>query len=184
MKKRCEWAKNEPNLTYHDTEWGVPQHDDQKLFEFLILEGAQAGLSWTTILNRRNGYREAFYNFDVNIVSKLNQKDIEKLMQNPSIIRNKLKINSAINNAKHFLKIQKQFGTFDKYLWEFVNYKPIKNKFKTYSDLPAYTELSEKLSADLKKHGFTFVGPTICYAFMQAIGMVNDHTANCFKYLK
>ena len=184
MKKRCEWAKNEPNLTYHDTERGVPQHDDQKLFEFLILEGAQAGLSWTTILNRRNGYREAFYNFDVNIVSKLNQKDIEKLMQNPSIIRNKLKINSAINNAKHFLKIQKQFGTFDKYLWGFVNYKPIKNKFKTYSDLPAYTELSEKLSADLKKHEFTFVGPTICYAFMQAIGMVNDHTANCFKHLK
>ena len=184
MKKRCEWAKNEPNLTYHDVEWGVPQHDDRKLFEFLILEGAQAGLSWTTILNRRNGYREAFYNFDANLVSKLNQKDIEKLIQNPSIIRNKLKINSAINNAKHFLKIQKQFGTFDNYLWGFVNYKPIKNKFKTYSDLPVYTELSEKLSADLKKHGFTFVGPTICYAFMQAIGMVNDHTANCFKYLK
>ena len=184
MKKRCEWAKNEPNLTYHDAEWGVPQHDDRKLFEFLILEGAQAGLSWTTILNRRNGYREAFCNFDANLVSKLNQKDIEKLIQNPSIIRNKLKINSAINNAKQFLKIQKQFGTFDKYLWGFVNYKPIKNKFKTYSDLPAYTELSEKLSTDLKKHGFTFVGPTICYAFMQAIGMVNDHTANCFKYLK
>jgi DNA-3-methyladenine glycosylase I len=184
MKKRCEWAKNEPNLTYHDVEWGVPQHDDRKLFEFLILEGAQAGLSWTTILNRRNGYREAFCNFDANLVSKLNQKDIEKLMQNTSIIRNKLKINSAINNAKHFLKIQKQFGTFDNYLWGFVNYKPIKNKFKTYSDLPAYTELSQKLSTDLKKHGFTFVGPTICYAFMQAIGMVNDHTANCFKYLK
>ena len=184
MKKRCEWAKNEPNLTYHDAEWGVPQHDDRKLFEFLILEGAQAGLSWTTILNRRNGYREAFCNFDANLVSKLNQKDIEKLIQNPSIIRNKLKINSAINNAKHFLKIQKQFGTFDNYLWGFVNYKPIKNKFKTYSDLPAYTELSQKLSTDLKKHGFTFVGPTICYAFMQAIGMVNDHTANCFKYLK
>ena len=184
MKKRCEWAKNEPNLTYHDVEWGVPQHDDRKLFEFLILEGAQAGLSWTTILNRRNGYREAFCNFDANLVSKLNQKDIEKLMQNTSIIRNKLKINSAINNAKQFLKIQKQFGTFDKYLWGFVNYKPIKNKFKTYSDLPAYTELSQKLSTDLKKHGFTFVGPTICYAFMQAIGMVNDHTANCFKYLK
>ena len=182
MKKRCEWAKNEPNLTYHDTEWGVPQHDDQKLFEFLILEGAQAGLSWTTILNRRNGYREAFYNFDVNIVSKLNQKDIEKLMQNPSIIRNKLKINSAIHNAKHFLKIQKQFGTFDKYLWAFVNYKPLKNKFKTHSDLPAYTELSQKLSTDLKKHGFTFVGPTICYAFMQAVGMVNDHTVDCFRY--
>ena len=184
MKKRCEWAKNEPNLTYHDVEWGVPQHDDRKLFEFLILEGAQAGLSWTTILNRRNGYREAFCNFDANLVSKLNQKDIEKLIQNPSIIRNKLKINSAINNAKHFLKIQKQFGTFDNYLWGFVNYKPIKNKFKTYSDLPAYTELFQKLSTDLKKHGFTFVGPTICYAFMQAVGMVNDHTANCFKYLK
>jgi DNA-3-methyladenine glycosylase I len=184
VKKRCEWAKNEPNLTYHDAEWGVPQHDDRKLFEFLILEGAQAGLSWTTILNRRNGYRKAFCNFDANLVSKLNQKDIEKLIQNPSIIRNKLKINSAINNAKHFLKIQKQFGTFDKYLWGFVNYKPIENKFKTYSDLPAYTELSQKLSTDLKKHGFTFVGPTICYAFMQAIGMVNDHTANCFKYLK
>ena len=184
MKKRCEWAKNEPNLTYHDTEWGVPQHDDRKLFEFLILEAAQAGLSWTTILNRRNGYREAFCNFDANLVSKLNQKDIEKLMQNPLIIRNKLKINSAINNAKHFIKIQKQFGTFDNYLWGFVNYKPIKNKFKTYSDLPPYTELSEKLSVELKKHGFTFVGPTICYAFMQAIGMVNDHTANCFKYLK
>ena len=184
MKKRCEWAKNEPNLTYHDVEWGVPQHDDQKLFEFLILEGAQAGLSWSTILNRRNGYREAFCNFDVNLVSKLNEKDIEKLIQNPSIIRNKLKINSTINNAKQFIKIQKQFGTFDKYLWGFVNYKPIKNKFKTYSDLPVYTELSEKLSADLKKHGFTFVGPTICYAFMQATGMVNDHTANCFKYLK
>ena len=122
MKKRCEWAKNEPNLTYHDVEWGVPQHDDRKLFEFLILEGAQAGLSWTTILNRRNGYREAFCNFDANLVSKLNQKDIEKLIQNPSIIRNKLKINSAINNAKHFLKIQKQFGTFDNYLWGFVNY--------------------------------------------------------------
>ena len=184
MKKRCEWAKNEPNLTYHDAEWGVPQHDDRKLFEFLILEGAQAGLSWTTILNRRNGYREAFCNFDANLVSKLNQKDIEKLIQNPSIIRNKLKITSAINNAKQFLKIQKQFGTFDNYLWGFVNYKPIKNKFKTCSDLPAYTELSQKLSTDLKKHGFTFVGPTICYAFMQAIGMVNDHTANCFKYLK
>jgi len=184
MTKRCEWAKNEPNLTYHDVEWGVPQHDDQKLFEFLILEGAQAGLSWTTILNRRNGYRDAFCNFDIEAVSKYTQNDVEKLIHNDSIIRNKLKINSAVNNAKQFLKIQKQFGTFDKYLWMFVNYEPIKNKFKTHSDLPAYTELSEKLSIDLKKYGFTFVGPTICYAFMQAIGMVNDHTVNCFKYLK
>jgi DNA-3-methyladenine glycosylase I len=184
MKNRCEWAQNEPNLSYHDTEWGVPQHDDQKLFEFLILEGAQAGLSWTTILNRRNGYRTAFCNFDVNAVSKFNQKDIKKLLNDDSIIRNKLKINSAINNAKQFIKIQKQFGTFDRYVWSFVNNEPIKNKFKKHSDLPAYTELSENLSMDLKKHGFTFVGPTICYAFMQAVGMVNDHTVNCFKYLK
>ena len=182
MKKRCEWAKNEPNLTYHDAEWGIPQHDDQKLFEFLILEGAQAGLSWTTILNRRNGYRKAFCDFNVNAVSKFNQKDVKKLLNDDSIIRNKLKINSAINNAKQFIQIQKEFGTFDKYLWAFVNYKPLKNKFKTHSDLPAYTELSQKLSTDLKKHGFTFVGPTICYAFMQAVGMVNDHTVNCFKY--
>jgi len=184
MKKRCEWAKNEPNLTYHDAEWGIPQHDDQKLFEFLILEGAQAGLSWTTILNRRNGYRKAFCDFNVNAVSKFNQKDVKKLLNDDSIIRNKLKINSAINNAKQFIQIQKEFGTFDKYLWAFVNYKPIKNKFKTHSDLPAYTELSQKLSTDLKKHGFTFVGPTICYAFMQAVGMVNDHTVSCFKYSK
>ncbi|WP_067957617.1 DNA-3-methyladenine glycosylase I [Nitrosopumilus sp. Nsub] len=184
MKKRCEWAKNEPNLTYHDAEWGIPRHDDQKLFEFLILEGAQAGLSWTTILNRRNGYRKAFCDFNVNAVSKFNQKDVKKLLNDDSIIRNKLKINSAINNAKQFIQIQKEFGTFDKYLWAFVNYKPLKNKFKTHSDLPAYTELSQKLSTDLKKHGFTFVGPTICYAFMQAVGMVNDHTVNCFKYSK
>jgi len=184
MKKRCEWAKNEPNLTYHDAEWGIPQHDDQKLFEFLILEGAQAGLSWTTILNRRNGYRKAFCDFNVNAVSKFNQKDVKKLLNDDSIIRNKLKINSAINNAKQFIQIQKEFGTFDKYLWAFVNYKPLKNKFKTHSDLPAYTELSQKLSTDLKKHGFTFVGPTICYAFMQAVGMVNDHTVSCFKYSK
>ena len=184
MKNRCEWAQNEPNLSYHDTEWGVPQHDDQKLFEFLILEGAQAGLSWTTILNRRNGYRKAFCDFNVNAVSKFNQKDVKKLLNDDSIIRNKLKINSAINNAKQFIQIQKEFGTFDKYLWAFVNYKPLKNKFKTHSDLPAYTELSQKLSTDLKKHGFTFVGPTICYAFMQAVGMVNDHTVSCFKYSK
>ena len=151
MKKRCEWAKNEPNLTYHDAEWGIPQHDDQKLFEFLILEGTQAGLSWTTILNRRNGYRKAFCDFNVNAVSKFNQKDVKKLLNDDSIIRNKLKINSAINNAKQFIQIQKEFGTFDKYLWAFVNYKPLKNKFKTHSDLPAYTELSQKLSTDLKK---------------------------------
>lgn len=182
--KRCEWAKEEPNLTYHDKEWGRPQHDDQKLFEFLILEGAQAGLSWTTILNRRDGYRKAFSNFDANLVSKYTQKRVEKLLEDESIIRNKLKINSAINNAKAFLKIQKEFGSFDKYLWGFVDHKSIKNKFKKHSELPASTEISEKLSKDLKKRGFNFVGPTICYALMQAIGMVNDHTSDCFLYRK
>ena len=184
MKKRCEWAKNEPNITYHDTEWGVPEHNDQKLFEFLILEGAQAGLSWSTILNRRNGYCDAFSNFDVVIVSRYTQNHIKKLVQNKAIIRNKLKINSAINNAKKFIEIQKQFGTFDTYLWGFVNHKTINNKFKKHSDLPACTITSEKLSNDLKKRGFTFVGPIICYALMQAVGMVNDHTVDCFKYSK
>ncbi len=184
MKKRCEWAKDEPNITYHDDEWGQPQHNDQKLFEFLILEGAQAGLSWTTILKRRSGYRKAFSDFDVSKVSKYTKKNIKKLLQDESIIRNKLKITSAINNAKHFLKIQEEFGSFDKYLWEFVDSKPIKNKFKKLSDLPATTKISEKLSQDLKKRGFNFVGPTICYALMQAIGMVNDHTSQCFLYKK
>ena len=184
MKKRCDWAKNEPNITYHDIEWGVPQHDDKKLFEFLILEGAQAGLSWSTILNRREGYRDAFSNFDVVAVSKYTQNHVEKLVKNEKIIRNKLKINSAISNAKKFIEIQQKFGSFDQYLWRFVNNKPIRNSFHTYSDIPGYTVLSEQLSADLKKHGFTFVGPTICYAFMQAIGMVNDHTVDCFKYSK
>ncbi|MCE2615294.1 MAG: DNA-3-methyladenine glycosylase I [Nitrosopumilus sp. (ex Thoosa mismalolli)] len=184
MKKRCEWANNEPNLSYHDKEWGRPQHDDQKLFEFLILEGAQAGLSWTTILNRREGYRKAFSNFDAKKVAKFSENHIGKLLLDESIIRNKLKINSAVNNAKQFLKVQQEFGTFDKYLWGFVNGKPIKNKFKKYTDLPASTKISEKLSKDLKKRGFNFVGPTICYALMQAIGMVNDHTVECFRFQK
>jgi DNA-3-methyladenine glycosylase I len=160
MKKRCEWAKDEPNITYHDNEWGTPQHDDQKLFEFLILEGAQAGLSWTTILNRREGYRKAFSDFDAKKVSKYTQKRIEKLLKDESIIRN------------------------DSYLWGFVNHKQIKNKFKKHSELPATSEISEKLSKDLKKRGFNFVGPTICYALMQAIGMVNDHTSDCYLYKK
>ncbi len=184
MMNRCEWAKVEPNITYHDTEWGRPLHDDGKLFEFLILEGAQAGLSWITILKRRDGYRKAFSDFDVLKVSKYTQKHVEKLLHNESIIRNRLKVNSAINNAKQFLKIQAEFGSFDKYLWGFVNYKPIKNKFKKLDDLPTSTEISEKLSKDLKKRGFNFVGPTICYALMQAIGMVNDHTTNCYLYQK
>lgn len=184
MVIRCEWAIEEPNLSYHDNEWGKPEHDDQKLFEFLILEGAQAGLSWTTILKRREGYRRAFSNFDANQVAQYNQKQINKLLKDESIIRNRLKINSAVNNAKQFLKIQKEFGSFDKYLWSFVNYKPIKNKFKKISDLPTSTLVSEKLSADLKKRDFNFVGPTICYALMQAIGMVNDHTSKCFRFQK
>ena len=181
---RCNWAKDEPNITYHDKEWGRPQHDDTKLFEFLILEGAQAGLSWITILKRRDGYRKAFSDFDALKVSKYTQKRVEKLLQDESIIRNKLKVNSAINNAKAFLKVQVEFGSFDKYLWGFVNHKPIKNKFKKLSDIPAFTEISEKLSKDLKKRGFNFVGPTICYALMQAIGMVNDHTTQCFMHGK
>jgi len=184
MTKRCEWAKDEPNITYHDKEWGRPQHNDQNLFEFLILEGAQAGLSWTTILKRRAGYRKAFSDFDALTVSKYTPKHVEKLLKDKSIIRNKLKITSAINNAKQFLKIQEEFGSFDYYIWGFVNYKPIKNKFKKLSDLPSSTEISEKLSQDLKKRGFNFVGPIICYALMQAIGMVNDHTVNCFSYQK
>ena len=184
MKNRCGWAKDEPNITYHDKEWGRPQHNDQKLFEFLILEGAQAGLSWTTILKRRAGYRTAFSDFDALVVAKYTQKHVEKLLKDKSIIRNKLKINSAINNAKQFLKIQEEFGSFDYYIWGFVNHTPIKNKFKKLSDLPASTEISEKLSNDLKKRGFNFVGPTICYALMQATGLVNDHTSKCFLYQK
>ena len=179
---RCQWAKDEPNIIYHDNEWGTPQHDDQKLFEFLILEGAQAGLTWVTILKRRNGYKKAFSDFNVLKVSKYTQKRVQKLLKDESIIRNKLKINSAINNAKQFLKIQKEFDSFDNYLWGFVHYKPIKNKFKKLSNLPKSTEISEKLSQDLKKRGFNFVGPTICYALMQAVGMVNDHTSDCFMY--
>jgi len=181
MKTRCNWAKDDQNIVYHDEEWGNPQHDDRKLFEFIILEGAQAGLTWSSILKRREGYRKAFSNFDPLKVSKYTSKHVEKLLYNPEIIRNKLKIHSAINNAKQFLKIQKEFGTFDNYVWSFVNYRPIKNNFKKLSDLPTSSPISEKMSKDLKNHGFSFVGPTICYAFMQAIGMVNDHTSDCFK---
>lgn len=184
MPQRCEWAREEPNLSYHDKEWGRPEHDDQKLFEFLILEGSQAGLSWVTILNRREGYRNAFSNFDPKKVALFNLDKINRLLNDESIIRNKLKIKSAINNAKKFLAVQKEFGSFDTYVWDFVNHKQIKNKFKKLSDLPPSTEISKKMSQDLKKRGFTFVGPTICYAFMQAVGMVNDHTSECFLYQK
>lgn len=184
MKKRCEWAKDDPNITYHDTEWGKPEHDDSKLFEFLILEGAQAGLSWTTILKRRDGYRKAFSEFDPKIVSKYKKNQIDRLLKNPAIIRNKLKIQSAINNAQQFLKIQKEFDSFNNFIWKYVDYSPIKNHFNNMSEIPASTEISKKMSKDLKDYGFTFVGPTICYALMQAIGMVNDHTSDCFLYEK
>jgi DNA-3-methyladenine glycosylase I len=180
MKTRCEWAKGNLNIEYHDNEWGIPQHDDCILFEFLILEGAQAGLTWTTILKRREGYRKAFSDFDPVKVSKYTTKHIDNLLNNSAIIRNKLKINSAINNAQQFLKVQKEFGSFDKYIWSFVNHKPINNNFKKHVDLPASTDISKKMSDNLKSHGFNFVGPTICYAFMQSIGMVEDHTVDCF----
>lgn len=184
MRTRCQWAKDDLNIEYHDNEWGKPQHDDRKLFEFLILEGAQAGLTWTTILKRRNGYRKAFSDFDPCKVSKYTEKHIENLLNNPEIIRNKLKINSAINNAKLFIKIQKEYGSFDKFIWSFVNHATIINNFKRLSDIPASTDISKKMSDELKKYGFNFVGPTICYAFMQAVGMVNDHTCDCFRFQK
>ncbi|HJW20774.1 MAG TPA: DNA-3-methyladenine glycosylase I [Candidatus Nitrosotalea sp.] len=181
---RCKWATEDLMMLYHDNKWGVPLHVDQELFEMLILEGAQAGLSWSTILKRQGTYREAFDNFDPKKVSKYTGKDVTRLLQDKGIIRNKLKVNSAINNAKRFLEIQKEFGSFDKYIWSFVNCKPIVNRPKRYSDIPTSTDLSDKISADLKKRGFNFVGTTICYAFMQAIGIVNDHTRDCFKCKK
>ncbi|MFX0205421.1 MAG: DNA-3-methyladenine glycosylase I [Candidatus Hodarchaeota archaeon] len=185
-KKRCAWAGSEPlMLEYHDKEWGVPVHDDRELFEFLILEGAQAGLSWSTILNRREGYRKVFADFDVRKVALFSEEDdIERLAQNPSIIRNRLKIKSAINNARQFIKIQEEFGTFDKYIWQFVNFQPIHNRFEQLTDIPASTELSTIISKDLQKRSFNFVGPTICYAYMQAIGLVNDHIIECFRHVE
>jgi len=182
MSERCEWAKDDLMVQYHDDEWGIPVHDDQKLFEMLILEGAQAGLSWSTILKRRQTYHKAFSNFDPLKVSKYTQKEVNRLFQDKGIIRNKLKIQSTINNAKQFLLIQKEFGSFDAYIWSFVNNKPIKNNYKKLKDIPPSTTLSDEISKDLKKRGFNFVGSTICYAFMQAVGITNDHTTNCFKY--
>lgn len=183
-KKRCAWVnmKNEIYIKYHDKEWGVPVHDDNKLFELLILEGAQAGLSWETILNKRENYRKAFDEFDVRKVSKYTEKKEKELLQNEGIIRNRLKIKSAIQNAKVFLKIQKKFESFDKYIWNFVEGKQIKYKFKYINKIPTKTELSDKISKDLKKQGMNFVGSTIIYAYMQAIGLVNDHEINCFRY--
>ncbi len=182
-KPRCEWAGSDPlYIAYHDEEWGVPVHDDRDLFEFLILEGAQAGLSWITILKRREGYRAAFDNFDVEKVAAYDEDKIAALLQDERIIRNKLKVRAAVKNAQAYILVQQQFGSFDNYIWGFVCGQPKVNCFKTLDDVPAYTPESEAMSKDLKKRGFTFVGPTICYAFMQACGMVNDHTADCFKY--
>jgi len=182
MKGRCSWATNELGIEYHDTEWGVPLHNDRALFEFLILEGAQAGLSWDTILRKRKNYRKAFDNFNVKKVAAYDEKKCAELLLNEGIIRNRLKIGSAVRNAKAFIEIQEEFGSFDKYIWAFVGGKPINNKLTPSSQIPAKTELSDAISKDLKKRGFNFVGSTIMYAFMQATGMVNDHLTSCFRH--
>jgi DNA-3-methyladenine glycosylase I len=179
---RCPWATTESMIAYHDEEWGRPVHDDRKLFEFLILEGAQAGLSWSTILNRREGYQKAFSRFDPIKVAALKRTDIARLMKDAGIIRNRLKIESAIRNAKAFLEVQSEFGTFDSYIWQFVGGKPRASRRKNMRDMPARTAESDAMSKDLKRRGFNFVGTTICYAFMQAVGMVNDHIVTCFCY--
>ena len=181
--KKCSWVLSGPlEERYHDLEWGVPVHDDRLLFEFLILEGAQAGLSWVTILKKREEYRKAFDNFEAGIIARYDNNKINSLLANPGIVRNKLKVNSTIINARAFLDVQESFGSFNKYIWLFVDGKPLHNNWKTAADIPVSTRLSELMSQDLKNRGFKFVGSTICYAFMQATGMVNDHTIDCFRY--
>ena len=184
MVKRCGWCENTypEYIRYHDEEWGVPVHNDQTQFEFLLLEGAQAGLSWSTILNKRAGYRKAFENFVVEKVASFDEKKIQSLLNNPEIVRNQLKIRTAVTNAQKFIEIQQEFGSFDQYIWRFVRDKPLINQWKTLSDIPATTRESDALSKDLKKRGFKFVGSTIIYAHMQAVGMVNDHEIGCFRY--
>lgn len=183
MLKRCEWAGSDPLYTaYHDLEWGVPVHDEHTLFEFLILEGAQAGLSWSTILKKRDGYRQAFGRFDPVVVSQYDISKIEELLQNPGIVRNRRKVESAVTNAQKFLSVQANFGSFDRYIWEFVGGETVHNAWKTLSEIPANTPQADAMSKDLKQRGFKFVGSTICYAFMQAVGMVNDHVVDCFRY--
>ena len=183
VQKRCEWAGSDPlYVEYHDKEWGVPVHDDYRIFEMLVLEGAQAGLSWLTVLTKRENYRKAFDNFDPRKVAKYDSEKFRKLLATEGIIRNKLKIRSAIQNARAFLEVQKEFGSFDAYIWQFVGGRPICNSWKSLSELPAQTAESEAMSNDLKRRGFSFVGPTICYAHMQATGMVNDHVVTCFRY--
>ncbi len=180
---RCGWSTSDPlYIAYHDEEWGKPVHDDRILFEFLILEGAQAGLSWITILRKRENYRMAFDHFDPAKVARYDEAKIAELLQNAGIVRNRLKVNAAVTNARHFLEVQQEFGSFDRYVWDFVGGKPIVNHWESMSELPAETELSKRLSKDLQKRGFKFVGPTIIYSFMQACGLVNDHTVECFRY--
>lgn len=182
--KRCAWVPdNNPEYQkYHDIEWGVPVHDDTKLFEMLILEGAQAGLSWEIVLKKREGYRNAFHNFDIKKCAKMSNEELEELRLNPNIIRNRLKIYSVRKNALAFIKIQEEFGSFDSYIWKFVNNKPLVNNIKSFSEIPVKTEISDKISKDLKKRGMSFIGSTIMYAYMQAIGLVNDHTTDCFRF--
>ncbi|WP_415713618.1 DNA-3-methyladenine glycosylase I [Maridesulfovibrio sp.] len=179
---RCPWAKHDLEIAYHDTEWGIPIHDDRLHFEFIILEGAQAGLSWLTVLKKRENYRAAFADFDPEIVARFDENKIELLRQEEGIIRNKLKINSAVRNARAFLDVQKEFGSFDAYIWQFTDGKAIQNRWKSLEEVPAKTAEAEAMSKDLKKRGFNFVGPTICYAYMQATGMVNDHLVSCFRH--
>ncbi len=179
---RCGWANSELSIRYHDEEWGVPVHDDRTLFEFLILEGAQAGLSWNTILNKRDNYRRAFDSFDPQRVARFDQRKIKKLLADPGIVRNKLKVASSVENAKAFLRVQKEFGSFDRYIWQFVGGNPKANRWKSLKQVPARTPESDAVSKDLKRLGFNFVGSTICYAFMQAVGMVNDHVVDCFRH--
>lgn len=183
MKKRCAWCGNETLYkAYHDNEWGVPVHDDRRLFEFLILEGAQAGLNWLTILKKRGGYRKAFDQFDIQNIASYTDLDIERLINNSDIVRNRLKIQSAVKNAQAAMAVIEEFGSLDTFLWQYVDGIPIQNQWNTFAELPSTTDLSDILSKDLKKRGFNFVGSTICYAFMQAVGMVNDHTTDCFRY--
>ena len=179
---RCSWARNDLAIRYHDEEWGVPVHDDRLLFEFLILEGAQAGLSWDTILQKRDNYRKAFDRFDAKRIARYDKRKIAELLKNPGIVRNRLKIASTLSNARHFLEVQKEFGSFDKYIWQFVGGKPKVNRWRKGAAVPARTPESDAMSKDLKKRGFNFVGSTICYALMQATGMVNDHAVECFRY--
>jgi len=183
MKERCGWASQSENyIAYHDTEWGVPLHDDRALFELLILEGAQAGLSWSTILNRRDAYRKAFSNFEPRKVARFDEAKVAKLLEDAGIVRNRMKIESAVSNARSFLAVQKEFGTFDRYIWSFTGGGVIQHRFRTLKDVPPRTPESDAMSKDLRKRGFNFVGSTICYAFMQATGMVNDHLITCFRY--